>query len=77
MRIDRTTDSRIGPTPERERDTTKTMKSTTSGTRDGHRFHCPECAQEIPVDEELQAGLLEHGCPLCGAAVTEVAFSCA
>ncbi|MFB6097480.1 MAG: hypothetical protein ABEJ74_08840 [Haloferacaceae archaeon] len=53
------------------------MQSKTSRTRDGDRFRCTACTRTIPVDEELRDGLLEHGCPVCGAAVTEAAFSTA
>ncbi|OVE83773.1 DUF7560 family zinc ribbon protein [Natronolimnobius baerhuensis] len=38
-------------------------------------FHCPECGQEIEVNESMREATLSHGCPVCGADVTETAFA--
>ncbi|QWC19440.1 hypothetical protein [Halorubrum sp. 2020YC2] len=34
-------------------------------------FVCPECRRSIEVDDAMQATLLETGCVVCGAPVTE------
>jgi transcription initiation factor IIE alpha subunit len=34
-------------------------------------FVCPECQRSIEVDEAMRATLLETGCAVCGAPITE------
>jgi len=38
-------------------------------------FTCPECGQEIEVNESMREATITHGCPVCGAAVTDAAFA--
>lgn len=40
-----------------------------------YEFTCPECGQEIEVNESMREATLTHGCPVCGAEVTEAAFA--
>ncbi|RQG88893.1 zinc ribbon domain-containing protein [Natrarchaeobius halalkaliphilus] len=40
-----------------------------------HQFTCPECGQEIEVNESMREATLTHGCPVCGASVTSSAFA--
>ncbi|MFC6887479.1 DUF7560 family zinc ribbon protein [Halorubrum trueperi] len=36
-----------------------------------HTFVCPECRRSIEVDDPMRATLLDVGCVVCGAPVTE------
>jgi transcription initiation factor IIE alpha subunit len=36
-----------------------------------HTFVCPECRRSIEVDDAMRAMLLETGCVVCGAPITE------
>lgn len=36
-----------------------------------HTFVCPECRRAIEVDGPMRTTLLEAGCVVCGAPVTE------
>lgn len=36
-----------------------------------HTFVCPECRRTIEVDGAMRATLLDAGCVVCGAPVTE------
>ncbi|WIV67733.1 DUF7560 family zinc ribbon protein [Natrialbaceae archaeon AArc-T1-2] len=38
-------------------------------------FSCPECRQEIELDDPLRQATLSNGCPVCGAAVTADHFA--
>ncbi|WP_049926468.1 DUF7560 family zinc ribbon protein [Halopiger goleimassiliensis] len=38
-------------------------------------FTCPECGQEIEVNESMREATLTHGCPVCGADVGTTAFA--
>ncbi|MFP8952994.1 FmdB family zinc ribbon protein [Natrialbaceae archaeon A-arb3/5] len=40
-----------------------------------YQFTCPECGQEIEVNESMREAILSHGCPVCGAAVTSATFA--
>lgn len=40
-----------------------------------YRFVCPECAQEIEVNASMREALIVNGCVLCGATISEEAFS--
>ncbi|AFZ72299.1 DUF7560 family zinc ribbon protein [Natronobacterium gregoryi] len=40
-----------------------------------YEFTCPECRQEIEVNESMREATLTHGCPVCGAAVTPTDFA--
>jgi len=33
-------------------------------------FTCPECLQEIEINEQMREAILENGCPVCTASVT-------
>lgn len=39
-----------------------------------YEFTCPDCGQEIEVNESMREAMLTHGCPVCGADVTTAAF---
>ena len=36
-----------------------------------HTFVCPACRQSIEVDDAMRATLIEAGCAVCGAPVSE------
>jgi len=38
-------------------------------------FTCPECQQVIEVNASMREALIVNGCVICGAAVSEEAFS--
>ncbi|MFB6094099.1 MAG: zinc ribbon domain-containing protein [Halanaeroarchaeum sp.] len=40
-----------------------------------YRFDCPGCAIDFEVDAGVRDDILGNGCPICGAPVTEAAFS--
>lgn len=42
---------------------------------DGLAFICPECHEQIDVNESMRLALIEYGCVVCGATVTGTAFS--
>lgn len=42
--------------------------------QDDEWFVCPECSEEIIVNAGVRTAILEHGCPVCTASVTETAF---
>ncbi|MFW6000466.1 MAG: DUF7560 family zinc ribbon protein [Halorubrum sp.] len=39
--------------------------------RSTHTFLCRECRRSIEVDDAMRTTLLETGCAVCGAPVTE------
>jgi transcription initiation factor IIE alpha subunit len=39
--------------------------------RSTHTFVCPECRRSFEVDDAMRATLLETGCVVCGAPITE------
>lgn len=43
--------------------------------QDRYTFVCPECTEEIAVDEPMRTALLESGCVACGSAVPTAAFA--
>lgn len=45
----------------------------TSGSE--YEFRCAECGEAIAVDDAMREALLEHGCVICGAPVTEDSFT--
>lgn len=51
---------------------TSTMSDPTS---DDYAFECPECGERFEVNPGMREALLDHGCPVCGASVTDDAFS--
>ncbi|MFB6164721.1 MAG: hypothetical protein ABEJ31_06135 [Haloarculaceae archaeon] len=38
-------------------------------------YVCPACETSFEVDDDTRDALVEHTCVLCGAAVTESAFT--
>lgn len=36
-----------------------------------HTFVCPECRRSIEVDDAMRTTLLEAGCVVCGAPISE------
>lgn len=38
-------------------------------------FRCPACAESLTVNEPMKAALVSNGCVICGASLTEAAFS--
>ena len=38
-------------------------------------FVCPECTQAIEVNASMREALIANGCVVCGASVSESAFS--
>lgn len=42
---------------------------------DDHVFECPDCGERIEMNAGMRQAVLDHGCPICGASVTEAAFS--
>lgn len=44
-------------------------------TSDDYAFECPECGERFEVNPGMREALLDHGCPVCGASVTDDAFS--
>lgn len=38
-------------------------------------FTCPECHEEIRIDAGMRDSLLAYGCVVCGASITNTAFS--
>lgn len=41
---------------------------------DEQLFVCPECDEHIEVNASMQDALVEHGCVICGATVSETDF---
>ncbi|WP_411965684.1 hypothetical protein [Haloferax sp. YSMS24] len=39
-----------------------------------HHFHCPSCGADVVVDDVIRRSILDEGCLLCLAAVTDDAF---
>jgi predicted RNA-binding Zn-ribbon protein involved in translation (DUF1610 family) len=39
------------------------------------RFHCPDCGEDMSVNEPMRDALLDQGCVVCGTAVSASAFS--
>lgn len=42
---------------------------------DNFTFACPECGEELEVNEGMRTALLNNGCVICGATLNEEAFS--
>jgi predicted RNA-binding Zn-ribbon protein involved in translation (DUF1610 family) len=40
-----------------------------------HTFVCPECTEQIAVDESMRTALLDSGCVVCGSTIPATAFS--
>lgn len=40
-----------------------------------HTFVCPGCTESISVDAGMRDALIEHGCVVCGTAVSPSAFT--
>ncbi|ELZ04794.1 hypothetical protein C482_03331 [Natrialba chahannaoensis JCM 10990] len=43
-------------------------------TCEDYTFVCPECSQSITVNASMREALVENGCVICGAPVTQSAF---
>ena len=39
-----------------------------------YKFTCPECEQEIEVNEPMRDATLSHGCPVCASSVSQSDF---
>ncbi|WP_191967071.1 MULTISPECIES: hypothetical protein [Haloferax] len=39
-----------------------------------HQFHCPSCGADVVVDDRVRRYVLDDGCLLCLAPVTDDAF---
>lgn len=39
-----------------------------------YTFVCPECEQEIEVDEPMRESILSSGCPVCAGATDSESF---
>jgi hypothetical protein len=42
---------------------------------DGYAFFCPECQECLEINKKMKDTLIEKGCVICGASVTEEAFT--
>jgi len=40
-----------------------------------YQFTCPECNQEIAVNENVRAAIISNGCPVCAAQIEETEFT--
>ncbi|SEO69779.1 hypothetical protein SAMN05216388_101730 [Halorientalis persicus] len=40
-----------------------------------YTFACPECDESISVNGSMRDALVENGCVVCGASVTNAVFS--
>lgn len=38
-------------------------------------FVCPDCNEDLEVNDQMKEALIEHGCVICGAAVSSAAFT--
>lgn len=45
------------------------------GEAEAYEFVCPDCHHEIEVDASMKETLLDSGCIVCGAVISESAFS--
>lgn len=45
------------------------------GDAEEYVFLCPECGQEIEVNDSMREALVANGCVVCGAAVSDDMFS--
>lgn len=46
-----------------------------SDESEGYTFVCPECEEQLALNEPMKETLIERGCVICGTAVTEAAFT--
>jgi DNA-directed RNA polymerase subunit RPC12/RpoP len=44
------------------------------GQQTEFQYVCAECGETIAVNAAMRDALIEHGCIICGAAVSETAF---
>ncbi|MFB6297989.1 MAG: hypothetical protein ABEH56_05680 [Salinirussus sp.] len=42
---------------------------------DQYAFVCPECEEELNVNESMKQTLVEKGCVICGSSLSEEAFT--
>lgn len=45
-----------------------------SGSED-YTFVCPECEEEIAVNEAMRTAIMESGCVICGTEISTAAFT--
>lgn len=48
---------------------------TVSSEKEVYRFVCPECDEELEVNDSMKEALIEKSCVICGSAVTTDAFT--
>jgi len=39
-----------------------------------YQFRCPDCGQEIEVNQPVRRAILENGCPVCSTEVYDEHF---
>lgn len=44
------------------------------GTSADFVFSCPECGESMEVNESMKDALIENGCVICGAPITDDEF---
>jgi hypothetical protein len=44
-------------------------------TTGNYRFECPECAESIEVNESMKVAIIDHGCIICGASISDDSFA--
>jgi predicted RNA-binding Zn-ribbon protein involved in translation (DUF1610 family) len=40
------------------------------------KFRCPDCGESVAVNSSMREVLLDHGCVVCGTALSPAAFTC-
>jgi predicted RNA-binding Zn-ribbon protein involved in translation (DUF1610 family) len=45
-----------------------------SGSED-YTFVCPECEEEIAVNDAMRTAILDSGCVICGTEISQAAFT--
>lgn len=40
-----------------------------------YEFTCPECGQQIEINDPMREATLANGCPVCGASVSADNFA--
>lgn len=55
--------------------TTRQSITMTEPTADEFVFECLDCGERFEVNSGMREAILTHGCPVCGASVTDDAFT--